>query len=451
MYTIIVNTPGPQGSQGPQGPSGSQGQSADTGSLVTTSSFNSFTSSYYVDSASFNSRINNITFDTSSLATTGSNTFIGNQTITGSVGITGSLTVNTVNVGANTINFVDENKNILTSLSYSGSNLILSTGSFVLSTGSLAGTASYAQTASFVQNAQTASYVQNAVSSSFSLTSSYVNTLNQDVLITGSLTVLQGATIYGSSSFLYVTASQLAVSASYISVNIFEPSQRFGGLIVYDSGSSQATASLTWDSLNNHWVYQNASGSNYNGGGLISGPRNTGSLGQETYPTLNKVVRGQGGDHIYDSNITDNDTKVSIGISTDITGSLIVTSGITGSFSGSGANLFNIPSSAITGLNLSQISSGSYSASISNNQLLVNTDVVATSFIGNGSQLTGIFLEKRHDFTGSYSYCGTAPSGSAESANVWDINRITIYPAGNTLIQSASLVSWTGRYSHIYN
>lgn len=445
MYTIIVNTPGPQGQPGPQGPSGSQGPSVDTGSFVVTSSFNDFTSSYYIDSASFNTRIDNITFDTSSLATTGSNTFIGNQIITGSVNITGSLTVNTVNVGANTINFVDENKDVLTSLSYSGSNLILSNGSFVLSTGSLTGTASYAQTASFAQNAQTASFVQSTISSSFALTSSYINTLNQDVLITGSLTVLQGATIYGSSSFLYITASQLAVSASYISVNVFEPFQRFGGLIVYDSGSSQATSSLTWDSLNNHWVYQNASGSTYTGGMLLSGPRNTGSLGDEPTLTQYFIPRSDGGDHLNNSQI------YSSGSTTQITGSLTVTQGITGSFSGSGADLYNIPSSAITGLNLSQISSGSYSASISNNQLLVNTDVVAPYFIGNGSQLTGIFLEKRHDFTGSYSYCGTAPSGSAESANVWDINRITIYPAGNTLIQSASLVSWTNRYNNIYN
>ncbi len=53
-----------------------------------------------------------------------------------------------------------------------------------------------------------------------------------------------------------------------------------------------------------------------------------------------------------------------------------------GSFSGSGADLRNIPSSAIVGLNLSQISSGSVSASMSQEGLLVNTRVVATSFTG---------------------------------------------------------------------
>jgi hypothetical protein len=65
-----------------------------------------------------------------------------------------------------------------------------------------------------------------------------------------------------------------------------------------------------------------------------------------------------------------------------VTGSIQATS-ISGSFSGSGANLFDIPASGIVGLNLSQISSGSVSASISpDNGLQVNTNVTATSFTG---------------------------------------------------------------------
>jgi len=67
-----------------------------------------------------------------------------------------------------------------------------------------------------------------------------------------------------------------------------------------------------------------------------------------------------------DSNISDNGSVVSINSNTQVTGSLVVSNGgITGSFSGSGANLFGIPASGIVGLNLSQISSGSVSASIS--------------------------------------------------------------------------------------
>jgi len=192
--------------------------------------------------------------------------------------------------------------------------------------------ASYALTSSYVENAQTASYVLQAVSASYASVANSVNDLNQNVFISGSLTVLQGATIYGSSSFVYVTASQLDVSASFISVNVFEPVQRFGGLKVYDSGSSSTSASLAWDSLHNHWVYQNVSGSTYTGGMLLSGPRNTGSLGDEPNLTLWYVPRSDGGDHL------DNSQIYSSGSITIVTGSLTVTNGITGSLSGSATN-----------------------------------------------------------------------------------------------------------------
>jgi hypothetical protein len=75
-------------------------QTVDTSSLVTTSSFNSFTSSYNTGSftGSFRGDGSGLTnlpgqsVNTSSLATTGSNTFIGNQVITGSVNVSGSTT-----------------------------------------------------------------------------------------------------------------------------------------------------------------------------------------------------------------------------------------------------------------------------------------------------------------------------------------------------------------------
>ena len=71
----------------------------------------------------------------------------------------------------------------------------------------------------------------------------------------------------------------------------------------------------------------------------------------------------------------------------NITGSLTVSGSITGSFTGSftgdGSGLYNIPSTGIVGLNLSQIASGSATASISPDMgLQVNTNVTATSFTG---------------------------------------------------------------------
>lgn len=254
--------------------------SVDTGSLVTTASFDAFTGSY----------------------NTGS--FTGSFTGDGS-GLT--------NIPTQSF----ETGSFVTTASFDAFTGSYNTGSFTGSfTGSLLGTAS------------TASYALSAVSASHASTASSVNNLNQDVLISGSFTVVGDSIFYGSSSFTYVTASQLAVSASFISVNVFEPAQRFGGLKVYDSGSSLATASLAWDSLHNHWVYENVDGATYTGGMLLSGPRNTGSLGDE--PNLTKwfVPRSDGGDHL-------NDSQIYSSASTHVvTGSLTVTQGITASLEG---------------------------------------------------------------------------------------------------------------------
>ena len=107
-----------------------------------------------------------------------------------------------------------------------------------------------------------------------------------------------------------------------------------------------------------------------------------------------------------------------------ITGSLTVSGSaislVDGSYSGSGANLFGIPATGITGLNLSQISSGSVSASISPNLgLLINTSVSASNFTGSYTgSLTGIATSASYAafaLTSSYSLGGSGfPfSGSA--------------------------------------
>ena len=105
ISVVDVITQGPQGPVGPQGPSGSGG-TINTSSFVTTSSFNAFTGSYNTGSftGSFTGSLLGsssyattasyvLNFNSSSFATTGSNTFIGDQFITGSIYITGSLQV----------------------------------------------------------------------------------------------------------------------------------------------------------------------------------------------------------------------------------------------------------------------------------------------------------------------------------------------------------------------
>lgn len=71
------------------------------------------------------------------------------------------------------------------------------------------------------------------------------------------------------------------------------------------------------------------------------------------------------------------------------------------------------------------------------------------SVLGSGNIVTSVQLAYRHDFN-VYDYLGKAASGSSESANVWTITRLTIASNGTATVGTATNVSWTGRYSHIY-
>ena len=156
----------------------------------------------------------------------------------------------------------------------------------------------------------------------------------RDTTITGSLLVTENFTVLGTASFTRITGSNLVVGTNLITLNTDAPAIRFGGITVIDSGSFgvNSTGSLFWDSERNHWIYSNPSGSVYDGAGFMSGPRNTAGLGNETYPDHYAVLRGQGGDHLEDSNIYSSGSNVTINKGgtgsldgVDILGSVVIT------------------------------------------------------------------------------------------------------------------------------
>jgi hypothetical protein len=117
--------------------------------------------------------------------------------------------------------------------------------------------------------------------------------------------------VYGTSSIQYITSSQVNVGTNIITVNTDTPAVRFGGLAVFDSGSTQLTGSILWDSEKNHWVYSNPSGSTYSGGMFISGPRSS-ALGSEQGTTSCMLLVGQGSDHLTSSMIYHDSTVTCI-------------------------------------------------------------------------------------------------------------------------------------------
>jgi hypothetical protein len=128
------------------------------------------------------------------------------------------------------------------------------------------------------------------------------------------------------------------------------------------------------------------------------------------------------------------------------------TGSFTGSFKGDGSQLYNIPSSGITGLSLFQIASGSATASISpNNGLVVNTNTTITGSLNvsgiitakeihssivtssvlyeSGSTKFGDTADDTHSFTGSVLIDG-----------LLNVNRIAPLSGSNVRIESSNLV-----------
>ena len=195
------------------------------------------------------------------------------------------------------------------------STLTAASASFAVASGSISGrvTLIEGQYATTGSNTFTGPQYVNQASNAISFTSTaslYTDgglRVAKDSFVSGTA-YFNNITVYGTSSIEYITSSQVNIGSNIITVNTDTPAVRFGGLSVFDSGSTQLTGSIFWDSEKNNWIYSNPSGSSYNSAMLMNGPRNTGSLGDEQGTTNNALMKGQGGDHITSSLITETGT-----------------------------------------------------------------------------------------------------------------------------------------------
>ena len=138
-------------------------------------------------------------------------------------------------------------------------------------------------------------------------------TYNNDLTVGGDLYVSGNFTVLGTGSIITLSGSQVDIGTNKILLNTYSPFERFAGIDVYDSGSNAGvTGSLLWDSQNNVWLYANPSGSNYASARFIAGPKNTGSLGEETGLTNGHFPIATGDDHISDSLLTYQGTTLAL-------------------------------------------------------------------------------------------------------------------------------------------
>jgi hypothetical protein len=152
------------------------------------------------------------------------------------------------------------------------------------------------------------------------------NTFNGNQTISGSLFVTQDLVLGGSASIQHITSSQLNIGDNIITVNTINPTVRFGGLAVIDSGSAGISGSLLYDSVEDEWVFvHRGNGTNVTSSHVLMGPATFDNLGNETYLTNNRIPKGTGVEHLNDSNITDTGTLITLGSNTSVTGTLVAT------------------------------------------------------------------------------------------------------------------------------
>ena len=159
------------------------------------------------------------------------------------------------------------------------------------------------------------------------------------------------------------------------------------------SGSEQVVADFTFttDTITNTAITLHATDSDIvlnADGGVYIGSANSGN-GVVTDGLLNLIIGD--GDLINTGtghSITDNLANIT-GAFNSFTSSY-TTGSFTGSFIGNGGGLYNVPASGVTGLNLSQIADGSATASISNTEgLRVNrsTEITGSLIVTSGSAI----------------------------------------------------------------
>lgn len=156
-------------------------------------------------------------------------------------------------------------------------------------------------------NSATASYARTDVNNNFSGTQIFNN-----------------IAVNGTASIAYlesVTGSAKIIGDAFIILNNDTPAERYAGIIVIDSGSANTTASFQYDGLNSDWFFEKDVSGSTEFGVALFGPEYT-TLGSPIYNANNRLVKGNGGHHLDDSNISDDGSIVSINSNTQITGSL---------------------------------------------------------------------------------------------------------------------------------
>ena len=257
-----------------------------------------------------------------------------NPTVSGSLTITGSLTVTNGVIG--TVSGVDV-QIFSSSINQVITGIQGSTGSSDEKFNTLSSVTSSALTRLTNIESKSAS-VDISISNINTFTSSNANTsLNSKTgsyattgsnsfygtqVFSGSVFIANDLVVQGSSSIQYISASSVSIGTNIVQLNTANPSVRYAGLSIIDSGSVGGSGSFLYDSVQDEFIFvHRGNGTNITSSHFVLGPETIDSLGNETYLTCNRIPKGTGKEHLIDSNIFDNGSKVGINTTTPLAGS----------------------------------------------------------------------------------------------------------------------------------
>ena len=151
----------------------------------------------------------------------------------------------------------------------------------------------------------------NSKTGSYATTGS--NTFFGTQTFSGSVYIANDLIVQGSSSIQYISASSVSIGTNIVQLNTANPSVRFAGLTMIDSGSVGGSGSFLYDSLQDEFIFvHRGNGTNVTSSHFVTGPETYDSLGNETYLTCNIITKGTGKEHLVDSCIFDNGTTTCI-------------------------------------------------------------------------------------------------------------------------------------------
>ena len=150
------------------------------------------------------------------------------------------------------------------------------------------------------------SLTTNGLTNNGDLTVNGVLTVTGNTQLQANLYVSGNLEVLGSATNVIIQSQTVELDDNILRLNAYSPFQRYAGFEVIDSGSTNMSASLLWDGLNDYWMFMSSSGQSSKLIGTTAG-----DYGSETNLTSGTFPIATGNSTIGDSLLTYSGTTLS--------------------------------------------------------------------------------------------------------------------------------------------